>query len=347
MAHRNFSMIEYLNRLAQGHVPELSFPGGGRRQWADWHAKALAKLEELLGPYPRKADPAPDVVYSVEEDGLIRERIIIDTEEHMSMPCVLLKPAGIASDGRNPAILCCHGHGAHAKENVSGNKTSPELLDAQNRANYNYAEQMARRGYVTLSPDLRVFGERSDGGNPYPGRDRCNVHFVRGIVLGVRTLTLNVHDMRCAVDYLQSRPEVDPERIGMMGLSLGGTMTAFTSAVEPRIKAADVIGYMGSWKELGVRTANFCGSQIVPDVYRYLDVPDLVGLISPRPVLVEVGVHDTCFHIDDTLPAARRVQAIYEAAGAGDRFHLDLHPGEHMFAARKAFGFFDAFLKGR
>ena len=344
MAHRNFSMIDYFNRVAADHVPELSFRGTSREDWEAWHESALAKLVELLGRFPAKVDPAPDVVYSVEDDGLVRERIVIDTEQHMSMPCVLLKPVGMKADGSHPAILCSHGHGLYGKEPVAGNKTSPALRESVGGLNYNYGEQMARRGYVTLSPDLRVFGERSDGANPYPGRDKCNVQFIRGLVLGIHTLALNVHDMRCAIDYLQSRPEVDPERIGMMGLSQGGTMTTFTTAVEPRIKAADVIGYMGSWRQLGIATANFCGSQIVPQVFRYLDVADVVGLASPRPLLVEIGVHDTCFHIDDTLPAARRVEQIYEAAGAANLFHLDLHPGEHMFAGGKAFDFFDEHL---
>ena len=146
-----------------------------------------------------------------------------------------------------------------------------------------------------------MLGERSDGGDPYPGRDKCNVHFIRGMIASIYTLTLNVWDMKCCIDYLQNRPEVDPERIGMMGLSQGGTMTAFTSAMDSRIKAADISGYLAPWERFGVNDANFCGSQIVPEVFKYFDTSDVAGLIAPRPLLVEMGVHDTTFDIDDLL----------------------------------------------
>ena len=207
-----------------------------------------------------------------------------------------------------------------------------------------YAEQMARRGFLTISPDLRVFGERSDGGNPYPGRDPCNLHFLRGMILGIYTLTLNIFDMRRCVDYLESRPEVDPGRIGMMGLSQGGTMTTFTSAVEPRIRAADIIGYVNPWARFGIRRGQLCGSQVVPEILRYLDTHDVAGLIAPRPLLIEMGIHDTCFPIEDQRVGFEHVQAIFRAAGVEDRLWEDMHPGEHAFAANRAFEFFDRFL---
>jgi hypothetical protein len=203
---------------------------------------------------------------------------------------------------------------------------------------------MARRGYLTLCPDLRVFGERSDGQALCSGRDPCNVHFIRGMILGIYTLTLNIWDMKCCVDYLQTRPEVDPERIGMMGLSQGGTMTTFTTAAEPRIKAADIIGYVNPWERFGVNRANFCGSQIVPQIFKYFDTADIAGLIAPRPLLIEMGFHDTCFPIEDTLRGFEGVQRIYRAAGVEERLWKEVHPGEHGFAGNKAYAFFDRYL---
>jgi hypothetical protein len=150
--------------------------------------------------------------------------------------------------------------------------------------------------------------------------------------------------MKCCVDYLQARPEVDPERIGMMGLSQGGTMTTFTSAVEPRIKAADIICYVNPWERFAVNRANFCGSQIVPHIFKYFDTHDIAGLIAPRPLLIEIGVHDTCFPAEDTLQGLEGVRRIYRAAGVEDRLWADVHPGEHAFAANKAYEFFDQYL---
>jgi hypothetical protein len=344
MAHRNFSMIEYFNRRAQDWQPQLSFRGSSRKEWEQWHEAAAARYMELLGEFPRPVDLAAEVIHTIQEDGLIRERVIFDSEEFMSVPCVVLRPADMPADKSGRAIVCSHGHGPFGKEPVAGNATTPELRANIALHHYNYGQEMARHGYLTICPDLRVFGERSDGGNPYPGRDKCNVHFIRGMIMGIYTLTLNIWDMMRCVDYLQTRLEVDPERIGMMGLSQGGTMTTFTTAAEPRIKAADIIGYVNPWERFGVNRANFCGSQIVPDVFKYFDTHDIAGLIAPRPLLIEMGFHDTCFPIEDTLKGFEGVQRIYEAAGCADRLWADVHPGEHGFAANKAYEFFDRYL---
>jgi hypothetical protein len=262
----------------------------------------------------------------------------------MSVPCVVLRPTDMKADGSHAAILCSHGHGEFGKEPVAGNKSHAALRASIDAHRYNYGEIMARAGYLTLSPDLRVFGERGDGGNPYPGRDKCNVQFLRGAMWGVWTLMLNIWDMKCCVDYLQTRAEVDPERIGMMGLSQGGTMTTFATAAEPRIKCADIIGYLIPWERLAINRGNWCGSQMVPFIYKYFDVPDIAGLIAPRPLLIEMGVQDSGFFIEEQLMAYRHLERIYAAAGAAEDLWQDMHPGEHAFADNKAHEFFRKYL---
>ncbi len=344
MAKRNFSMIEYFDRIARDWEPCLTFKGTTQADFEDWQARASEKFFDLLGEFPQPVDLAAEVIFSVEDNGLIRERVIFDAEELMSVPCVVLRRPDMPADKRGAAILCSHGHGAYGKDPVAGNATSPDKAASITQHNYNYGELMARAGYLTICPDLRVFGERADGGNPYPGRDKCNVHFVRGAILGIYTLTLNIWDMKCCVDYLETRAEVNPERIGMMGLSQGGTMTTFATAAEPRIAAADIIGYLNPWEGFGINRANFCGSQIVPEVFKYFDTHDIAGLIAPRPLLIEMGVHDTCFPIEDQLRGYERLRRIYEAAGAGADLWADIHPGEHAFANNRAYEFFGKYL---
>jgi dienelactone hydrolase len=344
MAKRNFSMVEYFNKLAAEHEPELAFKGSTQADFEQWHERAQAKYMELLGEFPTPVDLDAEVVYSMEEDGIIRERVVFDAEEHMSVPCVVLRPTDMEADGSNAAIVCSHGHGRFGKEPVAGNRTVPGMADDINNMNYNYGEQMARAGFMTISPDLRVFGERDDGGDPYPGRDKCNVHFIRGATLGIWTLTLNIFDMSRCIDYLETRAEVDAGRIGMMGLSQGGTMTTFTAAAEPRIRAADIIGYLNPWEGFGINRSNYCGSQVVPECYKYFDTHDIAGLIAPRPLLVEAGVRDTCFFIDDQVVSIAAIEHIYEAAGVPEDLWVDVHPGPHAFAGNKAFEFFAKYL---
>ncbi len=343
-SQRNFSMRSYWEKITQDWQPLLAFRGKTRADWEAWRKEALPKFLELLGSFPQQVPLNAEIESVVEDGDLIRERVILDAEEFMSIPCQVLRPKNMQPDGSNPAILCSHGHGPFGKDPVAGVRSSPEHIANIALHNYNYGEQMARAGFLTISPDLRVFGERRDGPDPFPGRDPCNVNFVKGALLGIYTLTLNIWDMKCCIDYLETRPEVDKQRIGMMGLSQGGVMTTFTTAAEPRIKAADISGYINSWRGFGIERANFCGSQIVPGIYRYFDTDDIAGLIAPRPLLLEMGIYDNCFFIQDLLRGYEGVRRIYEAAGAADDLWADIHPGPHAFAGNKAFDFFRKYL---
>lgn len=344
MSERNFSMEKYWLKKLENHKPALSFKGMTYKEWEAWHAEAGQKLMELLGDFPEKVELNAEIEYSVEDGDLIRERVVFNSEEFMSVPCIVLRPKTMKPDKSNPAILCSHGHGKFGKDAVAGMHSFPEMDEEIRSLNYNYGEQMAKAGFLTISPDLRVFGERSDGSDPFPGRDKCNINFIKSAMAGLYTLTLNIWDMRCCIDYLETRPEVDPGRIGMMGLSQGGTMTAFTAAVEKRIKAADIICYVNPWYEFGIRRANYCGSQIVPNIYRFFDTHDIAGLISPRPLLMEAGIYDKCFYLEDCMKGYEEVRKIYEASGSESSLWLDLFPGPHAFAGNKAFEFFKKYL---
>lgn len=229
MTPRNFSMVEYFNRRAEELSPELTFKGRTKVDWQRWRKLLQARMRELCGQWPHPVPLNPEIVYTAAEEGFTRQKIVIDTEKHFSVPAYVLIPEDKkrAQKGRLPAILCLHGHGQFGKEPVAGvnDPNRPELTRERESMNYDYAAQMARQGYLTISPDSRVFGELADGGDPYPGRDKCNIHFLRGILMGVNLLTLNIWDMMKTIDYLQWRQDVDPERIGAMGLSWGGTRT--------------------------------------------------------------------------------------------------------------------------
>jgi dienelactone hydrolase len=344
MSKKNFSMHHYWLNRNMDHEPLLAYKEGKFKDWEEWRKQALPKLMELLGEFPQKVDLDAEVEYSVEDQDLIRERVVFDSEEYMSVPCQVLRPKNMKSDKSNAAIICCHGHGLYGKNSVAGIRSTVDHTNNINQFNYNYGEQMAKAGFLTISPDLRVFGERRDGLDPFPESDPCDVNFVKGAILGIYTMTLNIWDMKCCVDYLENRPEVNANRIGMMGLSTGGTMTAFTAAVENRIKAADISGYINPWASFALKRANCCGSQVVPGIYKYFDTDEIAGLIAPRPLLLEMGLYDKCMFIQDLLKGYDGVKEIYRAAGTEDKLWADIYPGGHAFAGNKAFEFFKKYL---
>ncbi|RPJ06841.1 MAG: hypothetical protein EHM28_09235 [Spirochaetaceae bacterium] len=338
----NFSLSEYWNRIASSHVPRMSYSAccASGEEFHAWRKKASEKLREIMGDMPRSVSLNSEVISHETLGDLVRERIVFDSEEHMSVPCILLKSAMIKPEKSSAAILCVHGHGPFGKEAVAGSTEPPEIAENIKLHNYNYAEQMARHGFLTLSPDLRGFGERKDPPTIMQAKDSCDINNNKGSLLGKFMLSAHVWDMMRCIDYLQSRPEVNPDRIGMMGLSTGGTVTLFTTAMDNRIKASDVSGYINSFADFGLRFHKFCGTQIAPNLFTWLDTHDIAGLVAPRPLLVEMGKRDWVFRFEDMLSSFKKAKAIYDAAGASDKLTADIHESGHVFAGNLAFDFF-------
>ena len=113
---------------------------------------------------------------------------------------------------------------------------------------------------------------------------------------------------------------------------------------DPRFKASEIICYSDLWAAFGIRDLNYCGMQVAPGLFKLVDLPDLQGLLAPRPLLIDIGAHDTCFVVDTAMQCYRQVEKIYRAAGAADGLELDLHPGGHGWGANKSAAFFKRHL---
>lgn len=147
---------------------------------------------------------------------------------------------------------------------------------------------------------------------------------------------------RCGIIYKY----VDKEKIGCMGLSFEGTMTTYLTLLDDRIKAGDIICYATTTLHYAIERPNFCGSQIVPYLYKYADVGDVISAICPKPLLIESGVNDTCFWIHSAKKAHEKVKKAYEVAEVSENLWIEVFEGGHSFSGKKAFKFFDKFLKG-
>jgi dienelactone hydrolase len=205
---------------------------------------------------------------------------------------------------------------------------------------------MAELGYVTYAIDWMGKGERNDDSKPNSPnrvpmrRDWCDVYYLHATMLGTTPLAMNLAQARVATDFVRGLDGVDGDRLGVMGLSGGGTMALWTALADERFAATEIICYSDLWAAFGIRDINYCGSQVAPGLYALVDLPDLQGLLAPRPLLIDIGAYDTCFRSETALDCYHQLEQIYRAAGAAENLELDLFPGEHGWGGRRSAEFF-------
>jgi dienelactone hydrolase len=330
---RNFSpWYSWMVKLAEGQradpLPEAGSPGLG-----PWRERCRRRLGELLGPPPEPVPLALETLESVDCGGYRRHTIVFDTERTMSVPAYLLVPDGRERPG--PAVLAAHGHGP-GKALVCG-------LAETEAPNGDYAVQLVRRGFVVLAPDMRCFGQRADWSPP--DHYLCDTNLVHAVMAGENPLAQNLWDLARCLDVLENHPLVDPGRMGMVGLSYGGTVTLFLAAWDERVAACVVSGYFSSWAESHKMPWNMCGSQVLPGMLGRLEHVDLGALVAPRPMLVESGTYDDLFPATVAADGCRRLADVYAALGADrDRIVHDLFEGGHQWHGLAAFPFLERWL---
>ncbi len=304
-------------------TPPLHFDGTNKQDWEEWRTRFRRNLVKDLGPTPEPLPLEVEVLEHTQLDGYTREKIIFNPDPFSSIPAYILTPDGADAENPAPAVLCAHGHGI-GKDGAVG------VVDDYQKQ---YAVELTKRGFVTLAPDWRCFGERKDRDAwvRRPSRDGCNVAYLAFGYFGYQLLRLNISDGQRCLDYLQSRPEVDRNRLGCMGCSFGGTMTTYISALDHRVKAAVIVCYLSTLTDaLNDRgRGNTCGSQFMFGLRKAGDIADVAGLIAPRACMAQIGSDDMCFIEADALQAFKQVGKIYAASGRSDRLVLDHFQGEH------------------
>ncbi len=257
-------------------------------------------------------------------------RIALDwlVEPGLRVPAWLLIPDGL--DGPAPAVLFIHGHSDGARSAAVGD---PPWVDDEHHAG---ALRLAEAGYVVLAPDVRSFGETGTWAEHQHYAEL--LHFQGLVAYGVFTA-----DMMRALDVLSARPEVDPERIGVTGLSMGGQLTAYLTALDPRVKAAVVQGYLGYQNvSLARRYEDPC--QYIPMLDQLMDVPDIALLSAPTPVAWVAGEEDFIYFPAEADAAWAEIAAGYDVIGAAEAAQLVTHPGTHEWVFDPARAFFDEHL---
>src|SRR6185503_10345775 len=286
---------------------------------------ARASLLRLLGAAPATPPPlAPERLESVPLGDVVREKVQYAVEPGERVPAWVFVPA--KGGPVFPAVLCHHQHGGQfgvGKDGPAGLGSTPDQ---------HYAIELARRGYVTIAPDALCFGERQDAAGKLKDAAYERFEALHRLTEGKTLQGKYVWDARRALDYLESRPEVDRSRIGMIGHSLGGQETLFTTAADTRIRAAVSSCGFGSLRVLERDRILHNFALFVPGLAAAGDYGAVLALVAPRPFLVAARSDDPIFPMDGIEETVAAGRAAFTAAGAADRLATFYEPGPHQFS---------------
>ncbi|WP_165244779.1 alpha/beta hydrolase family protein [Paludisphaera soli] len=275
-------------------------------------------------------DLAPEILGVVERDDYIIERLTFQSRPDVRVTANLYRPRN--SDAPAPAVLSVHGHWAWAR------------IDPTVQAR---CIALARLGYVCLCVDAFGAGERAIV--PGPGTYHGGPTGASLWAAGVPLIGLQVHDNRRAVDYLASRPEVDPTRLAITGASGGGNQTLYAGATDDRLKAVVPVCGVGAL-EAYLDTA-CCVCEVNPGGLTYATTGDLLAMIAPGALLVVSASRDAPqFGAEAAARSLEHARPRFEQLGAGDRIRQATVDSGHDYnrPMREAlYGWLDRWLRDR
>lgn len=301
--------------------------------WIEREAALRTQLLQSLGlkPLPVQVPLQERHLGTVRRDGYSVEKVTFESwpgcevTAHLYIPDPLCSPA--------PAILCSVGHW------VENGKMQPIMQSL--------AIGLVKQGFVALVYDPLDQGERREDW-------QCHGH-LEALLVGLSQEGLSVWESMRALDYLQSRPEVDGERLGMTGASGGGMNTLYASAVDKRVKVAVPVCYVNSAEYLlpTMRGYNWVGGQDlcnqVPRLLTYANTGDICALVAPRPQLVINATRDPMFPVHGAERAVSIAQHVYALSHAPEAIALALVDAGHGYdraMRERAYGWFRRWLLG-
>lgn len=307
-----------------------------------WQVQTRQALCQTIGFQNLPPTPLePQLLESVDKGDYIRQKILLRTGEFMLMPIYLLLPKG--AHGPLPTVVAFHGHGYGVKD-IVGLWEDGEERNLEDGYHKDFGVALARSGFVVAAPEISCFGERQTDFsylNDRPGTDNpgtCDHTAKLAFTLGGSVAGLRVFDARRLMDYLETRPEVDAGRIGAMGISGGGMNTFYATCLDERIRACVISGYYSTFQD-SILAMHHCSCNFIPGLAQFGEMYDLVGLIAPRPMLVEAGLRDPIFPIGAVKASVARAHQVYQVFGASNQVETDFFEGRHRINGERAYDF--------
>lgn len=306
-----------------------------------WQVEVRKALAETIGLRGVSDHPLqPQLIESVDKGDYIREKVLLQTSAQTLMPVYLLIPK--QSQGPLPTVLAFHGHGYGVKDIVGLWEDGQErnLPDGYHK---DFAVELCRAGFFVAAPEIACFGERQTDFstlNPVleqPVPSSCTHAAMLAFHLGTSVLGMRIQDGLRLVDYLETRPEAEVNRLGAMGISGGGMHAFFSTCLDQRIRACVISGYFSTFRDSILAMAH-CACNFVPGLGQFGEMYDLAGLIAPRPMLVESGSYDSIFPRTAVEQSVARATDIYKVFD-NQAIETDYFEGRHQISGKKAYEF--------
>ena len=359
-----YEFMRNLPVYADSLIADLTYPmawGNSKvKNFKKWKRLARKKVFDcmLMPPPPPVDGYKAKVLFEEQREGYKAKKIEIQLSRYYTVPAYILIPDG---KGPFPAINLLHDHGAHlfiGKEKTIrplACEDSVVIKDAEVWSAGGYEGQffgdfLARHGYVVLSTDAPMWGER--GQKEGPRRDKYDMIAGNMMMYGIDLCAWMTYDDISATDYLASIPEVDSRRIGCTGWSMGAYRAWMLSALSDRIKAGAAVCWMVTTDEQMsfkyARTENGGFANCFPGLRRWLDYPHVASIACPKPMLFINGSQDKLFPVAGVKKAFQIMHDTWDSQGCGDRLVTELWEMPHSCGKKSqqyVLDFFNKYLR--
>ena len=302
-----------------GSRPRLAFSES--RDLTGWQGGLREELKRILAlPTGKRTALMPKLSPPVTTTNDIRRRIEFTSEPGARVPGHLLLPK--RGTKPFPVMICLQGHspGMHISIGEARNAKERNLI----RGGRDLARQAVAHGWAAVVIEQRAFGERATQGVS------CQNQALQDLLKGRPLTGQRVFDVTRAIDFIETRPELDASRIGCIGNSTGGTVSFYTACVEPRIRLAVVSCSFGTFESTWLYKQH-CACGYLPGLLKFADMPDLAGLVTPRQLMIVAGKEDYLARFDGVRQGFETARKIYVKSGHPGRISFIVGAGGHQF----------------
>ncbi|WP_239618661.1 dienelactone hydrolase family protein [Cohnella mopanensis] len=305
--------------------------------------RLIRSLRESLGEFELTEADRPTMLERVECDGFIRERVELSAVSGLTFGAYILIPS--KPSGKLPGVIAVHGHGYGSRQ-ICGMREDGASDNGDPDVYQHFAIQLVKKGFVVIAPDVIGFGERrleSDLAVDPNAPNSYHTLSTHLLMLGKTLTGLRVAELLGTLDYFARRPEIDSDKIGIAGFS-GGSLIAYVAAVlDERIRASLLIGFPNTYQD-SLMAVRHCLCNYTPGILMQAELPELIGLIAPRPLFLESGDADPIFPAHGFTKAVQELKRIYRQANAEHLIGFDLFHGKHEISGRYSFDWLQSVL---